>query len=212
MTDVPRRRPPTSGERLAIITSGLGVGSDQGFTRMALGIAQTPAASPNPALLGGGGSSGGTFVPQGTLGTGLGGAVSAGTGSTVHGFGAFGAAGGTVNTGADSGIAIIGAVSGIGGIAIGSNTVVNNDGGVAIGTDSTGAGAHASATDAISLGTVKHTTTIAGRLVTGFSGTAGAKFNIPHGTAPTSPVNGDMWTTTAGLYVQINGATVGPLT
>jgi hypothetical protein len=35
--------------------------------------------------------------------------------------------------------------------------------------------------------------------------------SIPHGVAPTSPVNGDMWTTTAGLYVQINGATVGPL-
>lgn len=34
---------------------------------------------------------------------------------------------------------------------------------------------------------------------------------IPHGTAPTSPTNGDMWTTTAGLYVRINGGTVGPL-
>jgi hypothetical protein len=35
---------------------------------------------------------------------------------------------------------------------------------------------------------------------------------LPHGAAPTSPTNGDMWTTTAGLYVRINGATVGPLT
>ena len=34
---------------------------------------------------------------------------------------------------------------------------------------------------------------------------------LPHGTAPSSPTNGDMWTTTAGLYVQINGSTVGPL-
>lgn len=34
---------------------------------------------------------------------------------------------------------------------------------------------------------------------------------LPHGTAPTSPVDGDMWTTTAGLYVRINGTTVGPL-
>lgn len=39
-----------------------------------------------------------------------------------------------------------------------------------------------------------------------------SSFNLPHGTAPTAPVNGDMWTTTAGLYVRINGATVGPLT
>lgn len=43
------------------------------------------------------------------------------------------------------------------------------------------------------------------------SGTAAASVNIPHGAAPTSPVNGDIWTTTAGLYVRINGVTVGPL-
>ena len=41
--------------------------------------------------------------------------------------------------------------------------------------------------------------------------TSGASIRLPHGTAPTSPVNGDLWTTTAGLYVRINGATVGPL-
>lgn len=34
---------------------------------------------------------------------------------------------------------------------------------------------------------------------------------LPHGTAPSSPTDGDMWTTTAGLFVRINGATVGPL-
>lgn len=45
------------------------------------------------------------------------------------------------------------------------------------------------------------------------AGTAArAPLRIPHGAAPTSPVNGDMWTTTAGLFVRINGATVGPLT
>jgi lysophospholipase L1-like esterase len=38
-----------------------------------------------------------------------------------------------------------------------------------------------------------------------------ASLCLPHGTAPTAPVNGDMWTTTAGLFVRINGATVGPL-
>jgi hypothetical protein len=39
-----------------------------------------------------------------------------------------------------------------------------------------------------------------------------ASIRLPHGTtAPTSPVNGDMWTTTAGLFIRINGATVGPL-
>lgn len=43
------------------------------------------------------------------------------------------------------------------------------------------------------------------------SSTANATLNVPHGTAPTSPVDGDIWTTTAGLYVRINGSTVGPL-
>ncbi len=39
---------------------------------------------------------------------------------------------------------------------------------------------------------------------------AAAPFRIPHGAAPTSPADGDMWTTTAGLYARVNGATVGP--
>lgn len=34
---------------------------------------------------------------------------------------------------------------------------------------------------------------------------------LPHRSAPGSPTNGDMWTTTAGLFVRINGVTVGPL-
>lgn len=33
---------------------------------------------------------------------------------------------------------------------------------------------------------------------------------IPHGSAPTTPTNGDFWTTTAGVYARINGTTVGP--
>jgi len=33
---------------------------------------------------------------------------------------------------------------------------------------------------------------------------------LPHGTAPSSPTNGDLWTTTAGLYARINNSTVGP--
>jgi len=41
--------------------------------------------------------------------------------------------------------------------------------------------------------------------------TAFTSLNMPHGTAPSVPTNGDMWTTTAGLYVRINGSTVGPL-
>jgi hypothetical protein len=53
--------------------------------------------------------------------------------------------------------------------------------------------------------------TFAGTAITLASAAAKSGLRIPHGAAPTSPTNGDMWTTTAGLYVRINGATVGPL-
>lgn len=63
------------------------------------------------------------------------------------------------------------------------------------------------------------TTTILGTGVVSIGGqtrvpastTSAASLRIPHGSAPSSPTNGDMWTTTAGLFVRINGATVGPL-
>jgi len=45
------------------------------------------------------------------------------------------------------------------------------------------------------------------------AGTTGvASLRIPHGAAPTTPVDGDTWTTTAGAFIRINGVTVGPLT
>lgn len=40
--------------------------------------------------------------------------------------------------------------------------------------------------------------------------TANASLNLPPGTAPTSPVNGDCWTTSAGLFCRIAGVTTGP--
>lgn len=45
------------------------------------------------------------------------------------------------------------------------------------------------------------------KIVTLASSTSGAGINLPHGAAPTSPVDGDVWTTTAGLFVRINGVT-----
>jgi len=39
-----------------------------------------------------------------------------------------------------------------------------------------------------------------------------APLNIPHGSAPTAPDNGDIWTTTGGLFYRINGTTVSPAT
>jgi hypothetical protein len=53
--------------------------------------------------------------------------------------------------------------------------------------------------------------TFTGLALTAASATGGAGFRLPHGAAPTTPTNGDVWTTTAGIYARINGATVGPL-
>jgi len=53
--------------------------------------------------------------------------------------------------------------------------------------------------------------TFGGELVAAASATAGAKFRVPHGLTPTTLSDGDVWTTTSGLYVRINGVTVGPL-
>lgn len=44
-------------------------------------------------------------------------------------------------------------------------------------------------------------------LICGTNSNARAPLRIPHGTAPASPVNGDVWTTTLGAFVRINGVT-----
>lgn len=49
--------------------------------------------------------------------------------------------------------------------------------------------------------------TFTGKTTTAASVSGEAGFNIPAGTAPSSPVNGDIWTTTAGVFAQINGST-----
>lgn len=52
--------------------------------------------------------------------------------------------------------------------------------------------------------------TFTGEQTTVASTTTSAGLNLPHGSAPTSPVNGDFWTTTAGFFGRVNGSTVGP--
>jgi hypothetical protein len=49
--------------------------------------------------------------------------------------------------------------------------------------------------------------TLTGPLITVLSGTGAAGLRLPHGAAPTSPVNGDLWTTTSGAFLRVNGAT-----
>ena len=45
------------------------------------------------------------------------------------------------------------------------------------------------------------------QLPTTASVAARAGFTVPHGAAPTSPANGDVWSTTAGQFHRINGVT-----
>ena len=45
------------------------------------------------------------------------------------------------------------------------------------------------------------------QLTVAASTTGVSSLNIPHGAAPSSPVNGDVWSTTAGLFIRINGVT-----
>jgi hypothetical protein len=79
-------------------------------------------------------------------------------------------------------------------------------------TDESGSGALLFGTSpTITTPTIATPTITSGTVGTVASATGAAGLNVPHGTAPTSPVNGDVWTTTAGIYTRINGATVGPL-
>lgn len=52
------------------------------------------------------------------------------------------------------------------------------------------------------------TVTATGLVSTPASASGGAGLTLPHGAAPTSPVNGNVWTTTGGIFWRINGATV----
>lgn len=92
-----------------------------------------------------------------------------------------------------------------GGTPAGSNTYVQYNNSGAFGATSTFN--YTSGTDTLAVGKV----TTTGLILTPASATGGAGFRLPHGAAPTSPTNGDIWTTSAGgLYAQINGSTVGP--
>lgn len=58
---------------------------------------------------------------------------------------------------------------------------------------------------------LKAGSTMTGALVMPAGTTSLTPLRIPHGAAHSSPADGSIWTTSAGMYVQINGGTVGPL-
>ena len=53
--------------------------------------------------------------------------------------------------------------------------------------------------------------TAIGQILGSASTTARASLNLPEGAAPSSPADGDVWTTTAGLFIHVNSTTYGPL-
>jgi hypothetical protein len=60
----------------------------------------------------------------------------------------------------------------------------------------------------LTIGRATGNVVLAHQLLTAASTTARASIRISHGTAPISPVNGDVWTTSAdGLQVRVNGVT-----
>jgi hypothetical protein len=52
--------------------------------------------------------------------------------------------------------------------------------------------------------------TMLGPLITSASTSIRAGLNVPPGAAPTSPNNGDLWSTSSGFFGRVNGVTVGP--
>lgn len=53
--------------------------------------------------------------------------------------------------------------------------------------------------------------TFSGKVTTAGSSTNNAGINLPPGTPPTTPVDGDLWVTTSGFYARVNGVTIGPI-
>jgi hypothetical protein len=53
--------------------------------------------------------------------------------------------------------------------------------------------------------------TMSGRLITAPPGPTTSALNLTPGNTPASPVNGDLWVTSDGLFARINGVTIGPL-
>lgn len=101
--------------------------------------------------------------------------------------------------------AILEASAGSGGLPAGSNGEVQYNNAGAFGAE---AGFEYNAgTNTLSIVNI----TATGLALTAASASGGAGLRVPHGTAPTTPTNGDIWTTTAGMYVRVNGVTVGPL-
>lgn len=92
---------------------------------------------------------------------------------------------------------------------IGSSYWTNIELGAADDTTITRSGAGVMAVEGVPVLTVSGGT-LTDTLITDASDATASGLRLPHGAAPSAPTNGDLWTTTGGLYARINGVTVGP--
>ena len=115
------------------------------------------------------------------------------------------------NDSAQPTLKLVGTVNDVNGVSLTAATTENTPAITAIGTDTDiGLLLQPKGIGTLQLG-VPTTYVQNGKLVTTASDATQAGLKLPHGAAPASPENGDIWTTTAGIYAQVNGSTVGPL-
>lgn len=105
------------------------------------------------------------------------------------------------------------------GMATGLSTCILKDGSQQLtsnipwgGFKITGLGAGSNPSDSVNLGQLAVYAALAGATFTGAisvpaSVAANAFVTVPHGVAPTTPINGNLWSTTSGFFGQVNGST-----
>jgi hypothetical protein len=141
------------------------------------------------------------------------------TGNTVDsGTGCGGGGGsGTVSAGLPNQIAAYAAAGNtVSGLTIVNNSVPSYNGSGLLSNSTTLPGSLTIPSPSISNPTVTGTLSaitvnLSGKLTFAAGAVGGASANIPAGVAPTSPNNGDIWTTSTGLFVRAGGVTIGPV-
>lgn len=95
----------------------------------------------------------------------------------------------------------------IGNLTLADGSITDSGGAISFGDE------NLSTTGTLASGalTVTGTATATSTIIAPAATTSISSVRMPHGAAPTTPTDGDWWTTTVGAYVRINGTTVGPL-
>ena len=177
-------------------TTNINIGNVTTAMSMGIGASPTTTGLTKSIFIGTGGAAGSTTTI--TIG------ATAGTSQTT--------VNGTLNVNTVAGNAIFTGVTLTFGNSTGTSTVNLASGATLSGSTKTiniGSSGVSGSTTLISIGSSNGSTTqIFGMLTTATSTTTTAGFRIPQGTAPTTPTNGDIWTTSSGMSLRRNGVTV----